>query len=363
MPPKKAENKSKYVKKDPISHILDRPDMYVGSLRPKETEEFVCGDDFKIYQKKVNISPALLRIFIEPLSNVIDNVARSRASGAKLSKIEISVDKKTGETTFINDGEVIPVELHPEEKCYNHTMIFGQLLTSSNYDDTEDREDISGKNGLGIKACFSRGTQVPKFSGEIVNIEDLKIGDLLIGDDGKPRKIIAKTQGRSKMYKITQPRGESYIVNENHILSLKMSDHKVIFWNNTRQGWKMVWFCKKENNVKSKEINCNGSETGVICPECEIKLYGNLKRHYSRVHKGKTPPEKERSKPTLVPPIETEKILEARKELEEFAKTIPDDNTIDISVREYMKLSTTARSRLTGFLGRRRRTRWLYFCY
>jgi DNA topoisomerase-2 len=152
MPPKKAENKSKYVKKDPISHILDRPDMYVGSLRPKETEEFVCGDDFKIYQKKVNISPALLRIFIEPLSNVIDNVARSRASGAKLSKIEISVDKKTGETTFINDGEVIPVELHPEEKCYNHTMIFGQLLTSSNYDDTEDREDISGKNGLGGKA-------------------------------------------------------------------------------------------------------------------------------------------------------------------------------------------------------------------
>ena len=42
--------------------------------------------------------------------------------------------------------------MNDEEKCYNHSMIFGQLLTGSNYDDEEERI-ISGRNGLGIKLC------------------------------------------------------------------------------------------------------------------------------------------------------------------------------------------------------------------
>lgn len=143
----------KYVKKDPISHILDRPDMYVGSTRPREVQDYVVvNKNYEIECKTLKISPALLRIFIEPLSNVIDNVARSKKAGKKVTSIKITIDEKTGETTFWNDGEVIPIELHPEEKCYNHTLVFGHLLTSSNYDDTQDRHDISGRNGLGIKA-------------------------------------------------------------------------------------------------------------------------------------------------------------------------------------------------------------------
>jgi DNA gyrase/topoisomerase IV subunit B len=146
--------KQKYVKKDPISHIIDRPDMYVGSTRSRKTEEYVVVDDqFHIEKRTIDVSPAILRIFIEPLSNIVDNVARSSKNKNKVSKICINIDETTGETTFWNDGDVIPVELHPEEKCYNHSMIFGQLLTSSNYDDEEDRENISGRNGLGIKVA------------------------------------------------------------------------------------------------------------------------------------------------------------------------------------------------------------------
>jgi len=50
-----------------------------------------------------------------------------------------------------NDGDVVPVEIHSGEGCYNHTMIFGQLLTGSNYNDEETRM-MSGRNGIGIKA-------------------------------------------------------------------------------------------------------------------------------------------------------------------------------------------------------------------
>lgn len=143
----------KYVKKDPISHILDRPDTWVGSIRSRSVEDYVVVDDkFHIAKKKIDISPAIIRMFIEPLSNVIDNVARSNQGKNKTKKIAVSIDQESGEVSFWNDGEVIPVEMHEEEKVHNHTMIFGQLLTGSNYDDTEDREDISGRNGIGIKA-------------------------------------------------------------------------------------------------------------------------------------------------------------------------------------------------------------------
>ena len=150
MPPKKQT----YTKKDPISHILDRPDTWVGSTRSRPIEEFVVTDNqFHISKQTVNVSPAILRMFIEPLSNAIDNVARSKLNKNPTTKIAIDIDREKGELVFWNDGDVIPIELHEEEKCYNHTLIFGHLLTSSNYDDEDERKDISGRNGLGSKLC------------------------------------------------------------------------------------------------------------------------------------------------------------------------------------------------------------------
>ena len=145
-------SKQQYIKMDPISHVLARSDMYVGSTVSRKVDEFVVvNSDYKIKKRTISISPAILRIFIEPLSNVIDNVARSRNGKNKVTSVQIKIDKHTGETSFWNDGAVIPIEMHEEEGCYNHTLIFGNLLTGSNYDDTEDRVDISGLNGLGIK--------------------------------------------------------------------------------------------------------------------------------------------------------------------------------------------------------------------
>jgi DNA gyrase/topoisomerase IV subunit B len=170
-----SHKKQTYVKKDPISHILDRPDMYVGSTRSRQVEEFVVVDDnYNIAKKSIDISPAILRIFIEPLSNVIDNVARSKQNKNKVSKIVINIDEKTGLTSFWNDGDIIPVETHEQEGCYNHTMIFGHLLTSSNYDDEQDREDISGRNGLGVKLTNVFSKQFTVEGGDSKNKKQFK---------------------------------------------------------------------------------------------------------------------------------------------------------------------------------------------
>jgi len=148
-----SKRKEKYNKMDPLDHILHRPDTYVGSNRPRLVEDYVssASDNFRIKKKHVTYSPAILRIFIEPLSNAIDNAARSKNTRTPCTKIKVNIDKKTGETTIWNDGEVIDIEINEEENCYNHTLIFGHLLTSSNYDDDEDRYGISGRNGLGVK--------------------------------------------------------------------------------------------------------------------------------------------------------------------------------------------------------------------
>lgn len=51
-----------------------------------------------------------------------------------------------------NNGKGIPIEVHKEQNVYVPTLIFGQLLTSSNYDDTE-RKVTGGRNGFGAKLC------------------------------------------------------------------------------------------------------------------------------------------------------------------------------------------------------------------
>jgi DNA topoisomerase-2 len=155
----KSTQKTKYSKIDPRSHILHRPDMYTGSTRSREVEDYVADTNtFKINKKNIKISPAILRIFIEPLSNAIDNVARSNKENTPCTTIKVNVNKETGETSVWNDGSSIAIEVDEDEDCYNHSLIFGQLLTSSNYNDTEERYDISGRNGLGVKltSVFSK---------------------------------------------------------------------------------------------------------------------------------------------------------------------------------------------------------------
>ena len=64
--------------------------------------------------------------------------------------------------------------------------------------------------------CFAKGTRFVMFDGSIKNIEDIIIGDILMGPDSKPRTVLATKQGRDEMFKITPGNGESHIVNSKH---------------------------------------------------------------------------------------------------------------------------------------------------
>jgi hypothetical protein len=71
--------------------------------------------------------------------------------------------------------------------------------------------------------CLHPDTPVLLYSGRVIPAREIKTGMALMGDDSTPRYVTSTVYGQQPMYKITYPWGESYTVNENHILSLKRS--------------------------------------------------------------------------------------------------------------------------------------------
>ena len=315
--------KLEYNELDMHEHVLKRPDTYIGSVRKENSIKYISDPNnlYKIISKEVKSSEGLLRIFIEIISNAIDNVWRSKEKDIKCTSIKVNIDKKTGLTVIWNDGYTIPIEKNEQTGLYNPDMIFGKLLTGSNYNDDENRL-TSGRNGLG-STCISTDTLIPLWNGQNKRADEITLYDKLIGDDGKIRNIKNIIKGSGQMYEITQSYGEKYKVNDNHILTLHMPDHKVIFWNNTKNGWSIVWWNNIDKCVNSKTIKI--SHKYITCEECGIKLHSNLGRHYKRQHSGIDVPKKPRNSPTVIAP-DTSEVKKAKKQMEEFCKTITDNN-------------------------------------
>jgi len=78
-----------------------------------------------------------------------------------------------------------------------------------------------------INGCFDAETQIIMWDGNIKNACDIVVGDKLIGDDGTMRTVQELVQGEDDMYKIIQYTANDYIVNSQHILSLKVYNNYV----------------------------------------------------------------------------------------------------------------------------------------
>ena len=72
----------------------------------------------------------------------------------------------------------------------------------------------------GIGKCLAKGTPVLMYDGAVKNVEDIRVGDLLMGPDSKPRRVLSLAHGWDEMYDVAPVKGDSYRVNEPHVLSL-----------------------------------------------------------------------------------------------------------------------------------------------
>ena len=142
-----------YIKLSPIEHVLKKPGMYVGDLDFRNEKQFIYltnKEQSKIMQMDINWSPGLYKIVDELIVNAYDQSIRD--TGLKM----ISVEIKPESFSIFNDGIGIDVIKHPTHQIYVPELIFANLLTSTNYSETEQRI-TGGTHGLGAKlsAIFS----------------------------------------------------------------------------------------------------------------------------------------------------------------------------------------------------------------
>ena len=154
----------KYQKKTHLEHILLRPDTYIGPIMPDIESMWVYDDDInKIIKKEIEYVPGLYKIFDEILVNARDH----SCNDSTCDTIKVNIDKDTNTISVWNNGKGIDIAEHGEHKMYVPEMIFGEFLTSTNYDD-EEKRTTGGRNGYGAKLtnAFSSFFSIETVDGE-----------------------------------------------------------------------------------------------------------------------------------------------------------------------------------------------------
>jgi len=307
----------KYKKLSQHQHILELPDTYIGSTKTNQETRWVYDEtSHKMVWRSLMFNPGLYKIVDEIVVNARDELVRSMTTAGKtpVKHIDVTVHHQEGGDTVIsvqNDGDGIPIEMNEEEKMMIPEMIFGNLLTSSNYDSSEEKI-VGGKNGVGQK-CISPNTPVLLWSAPPKRADEIVVGDELIGDDGTRRCVLEVVRGEGALYEVMQTNGESYTVNEEHILTLCLPEHKLIFWNAAKKGWGVRWWNHAESRLcMTMEVGVNGA--ALLCPESAESLM-------------------------------------ARMRLESFCKTISNNGVFDMSIKDYMALNSATKMQLAGVRG------------
>ncbi|XP_075583617.1 DNA topoisomerase 2-alpha-like, partial [Pelecanus crispus] len=159
-----------------LEHILLHPDTYIGSvelvpqvqggpgqgrvvglsrLNSWVQQVWVFDEDVGLNCRAVTFVPGLYKIFDEILgkgSYLLINAADNKQRDKSMSCIKVTIDVENNTISVWNDGKGIPVVEHKVEKVCVPALIFGQLLTSSNYDDNEKK--VTGREDSQIsKLC------------------------------------------------------------------------------------------------------------------------------------------------------------------------------------------------------------------
>lgn len=155
----KKNVEDKYKKYELLEHILALPDTYIGSIEPVKVNTFIFNKNSqKMEEKQLTYIPAMLKIFDEVIVNAIDHAMRLKSeelTGKEdmkhVKNIKITINKDTGYISVYNDGNGVDIKKHSTYgDLWIPELIFGELLTSTNYDKNEEKI-WGGKNGYGSK--------------------------------------------------------------------------------------------------------------------------------------------------------------------------------------------------------------------
>ena len=150
-----SETKSKYQRFTHTQHVLELPDTYIGSIEPEDSSTYICVTDKEgntsIQKRVIEFIPGLYKIFDEIIVNAEDQYTRLKHSNTNYPVKSIWINiLDNGHISISNTGEGIDIYKLPEHGVYPAELIFGILLTSTNYDKNEQKI-TGGKNGYGAK--------------------------------------------------------------------------------------------------------------------------------------------------------------------------------------------------------------------
>jgi len=79
----------------------------------------------------------------------------------------------------------------------------------------------SGKRGVvsAVMGCHARGQRILMFDGSVKTVESVAVGDLLMGPDSTPRRVLSLCRGNAEMFDVTPIKGEPWRVNGDHVLT------------------------------------------------------------------------------------------------------------------------------------------------
>ena len=104
------------------------------------------GTTRQMVHRNVTYVPGLYKIFDEIIVNAADNKQRD----SNMNRLEVTINPDENYIRVWNNGNGIPIVMHKEHGIYVPELIFGHLLTGSNFDDKEEKT-TGGRNGYGAK--------------------------------------------------------------------------------------------------------------------------------------------------------------------------------------------------------------------
>ena len=199
-----------------------------------------------------------------------------------------------------------------KDKTYTFDQVFGpttsqqEIYNSITHDSISDFMD--GFNvtqfAYGQSGCLDPNTDIMMFNGSTKKAKDVVVGDILMGDDSTPRNVLELFEGEQNMYEIVPERGESYKVNEDHVLTLVNIVNPFIQWCEKDNRYEVHWY-QNDGKKRNKYFQVHGED---------------IKPHRGNLHN-----------------ITKQ---DAKNNAEEFMNNLPDCNKlIDISVKDYLQKS------------------------
>lgn len=214
----------------------------------------------------IAMSSTILRDAYEDTTDVFELLDRTEQSLFKISESNI---KKN----YADMSTIVRMALNELETKKNQEGLTGVPSGFTNLDRVtsgwQPTELIILAARPAMGKCLGKGTKVVMFDGSLRKVEDVREGDLLMGDDSTPRRVISLARGQERMYWVHQNKGMSYRVNESHILSLKRSRNE-----GGHQKGAVLNIAVRDYLTKSDKFKTNykGYKVAVEFPEQTVPL-------------------------------------------------------------------------------------------